>query len=221
MPMDEASLGGFAVHDPAVRMPPTPPPKNLPGNGYPSTIPMPVPEPLSDTIAHVSRMSAVERSNAFRVARTNPHLQFMAGPLLHYDTVDHLGVWHGHVLIVSTCGLDFSPSSIVTKLIHYAATDAGSIYEPHPILTYEWDPEHTDDHRRERTTTSTSFDLGPHPADPHSITSAALNSQFRRGPFSERQQVPGHEIWVYAGRGGYVIAYRITYSASECCSKIL
>ena len=105
----------------------------------------------------------------------------------------------------------------VTELIHYAAADAGSIYEPHPILAYEWDPEHTDDHRRERTTTSTSFDLGPHPADPQSITSVALNSQFRRGPFSERQQVPGHEIWVYAGRGGYVIAYRVTHSVSESC----
>ena len=66
-----------------------------------------MPEPLVDTNARLIRMTAVERSNAFRVARTNPHLQFMVGPLLHYDTVDELGIWHGHVLIVSMYHLGF------------------------------------------------------------------------------------------------------------------
>ncbi len=33
----------------------------------------------------------------------NPILQFMAGPLLRYDTVDEDGVWHGAAMIVSEC----------------------------------------------------------------------------------------------------------------------
>jgi hypothetical protein len=47
-------------------------------------------------------MTAVERSKNLRVARMDPILQFMAGPLLRYDTVDMDGVWHGAALIVST-----------------------------------------------------------------------------------------------------------------------
>jgi hypothetical protein len=46
-------------------------------------------------------MTAVERSQVLRVARMNPHLQFMVGPLLRYDTIDEQGTWNGAVLIVS------------------------------------------------------------------------------------------------------------------------
>jgi hypothetical protein len=95
--MDEGSMAGY--NDSPIRMP-SPPPKNLPTyHGVPSTVRMP--EPSIDTTVQLTRMTAVERSNAFRVARTNPHLQFMVGPLLHYDTVDELGIWHGNVLVVS------------------------------------------------------------------------------------------------------------------------
>lgn len=53
------------------------------------------------TYAMYSNMTAVERSKHLRVARMNPHLQFMAGPLLRYDTVDEQGVWRGAAMIVS------------------------------------------------------------------------------------------------------------------------
>lgn len=46
-------------------------------------------------------MTAVERSKNLRVARMDPILQYMCGPLLRYDTVDANGVWHGAALIVS------------------------------------------------------------------------------------------------------------------------
>lgn len=49
----------------------------------------------------LAHLSAVERSQNLRVARMNPHLQFMAGPLLRYDTVDQNGVWHGAAMVVS------------------------------------------------------------------------------------------------------------------------
>jgi hypothetical protein len=44
-------------------------------------------------------MSAVERSQAFRIARMEPHLRLMVGPLLRYDTIER-GVWNGFVLVV-------------------------------------------------------------------------------------------------------------------------
>ncbi|TCD60721.1 hypothetical protein EIP91_009627 [Steccherinum ochraceum] len=61
-------------------------------------------------------LSPSERSALKPQARTEPHLQFMAGPLLRYDTVTPGGIWRGAVLIVTV--------------------DAGSIYEPLPSLTY-------------------------------------------------------------------------------------
>lgn len=51
----------------------------------------------------LAHMSPVERSQNLRVARMQPYLQFMAGPLLRYDTVDADGVWRGAAMIVSEC----------------------------------------------------------------------------------------------------------------------
>ena len=50
----------------------------------------------------ISSMSATERSRNLRIAKTKPHLQFMVGPLLRYDTIEN-GVWRGAALIVSEC----------------------------------------------------------------------------------------------------------------------
>lgn len=143
------------------------------------------------TTKELTKMSAVERSRLLRVARMEPHLQFMCGPLLRFDTIDEHGIWHGAAMIVTA--------------------DAGSIYEPFPMLTYEWDPDRgnpttfaslnindrldvngsaSQGRGRSASTATTipspvggggvpddswnklngvkSFDLGPHPADPHS-----------------------------------------------------
>lgn len=69
----------------------------------------------------LTKLSAVDRSRVLRVARMEPHLQFMCGPLLKFDTIDDDGVWHGAAMIVTA--------------------DSGSIYEPYPTLQCEWDPE--------------------------------------------------------------------------------
>lgn len=58
---------------------------------------------LTYVTQQMAKLSAVERSSQYRVARMNPHLQFMAGPLLRYDTVDEEGIWHGAALVVSKC----------------------------------------------------------------------------------------------------------------------
>lgn len=97
---------------------PTPPPKDegyLPGMPMPGlhgsiSIPRPswphspdeiLPNPFSHPTQQLAGLSPVERSKNLRVARMDPVLQFMAGPLLRYDTVDSNGVWHGAALIVS------------------------------------------------------------------------------------------------------------------------
>ncbi|KAJ7046626.1 hypothetical protein C8F04DRAFT_1307530, partial [Mycena alexandri] len=95
-------------------------------------------------------MSAIERSQALRMPRMDPHLQFMVGPLLRYDTVEN-GVWHGAVMIVTA--------------------DSGSVYEPHPTLSFEWDPDAKTksglNSLKQGHPSHPSFDLGPHPADPN------------------------------------------------------
>ena len=54
-----------------------------------------------------------------------------------------------------------------------------------------------------------SFELGPHPADPHSTGLCSPTEEFSRflGPHAERKTAPSDEIWVYEGNGG--LAFRI------------
>ena len=58
--------------------------------------------PSSSHLQSISSMSAQERSQNLRIAKMKPHLQFMVGPLLRYDTVES-GIWRGAALIVSEC----------------------------------------------------------------------------------------------------------------------
>jgi hypothetical protein len=127
-PMQEDFIGGFHPNLSVGSPPPPPlPPKDrhtlrLPsfgalnasaerlartpvGNGaapWASSHP-PSPTPASSA-PDLTGMTAVERSRLLKTARMNPHLQFMCGPLLRYDTLtDDRAVWHGHVMIVSAC----------------------------------------------------------------------------------------------------------------------
>lgn len=65
---------------------------------YPAT-----PKQSTVTPVDLTHMSAVERSQTLKVARMNPHLQFMCGPLLRFDTIDSNGVWRGFAMVVSSC----------------------------------------------------------------------------------------------------------------------
>ncbi|KAI0329832.1 hypothetical protein GY45DRAFT_827575 [Cubamyces sp. BRFM 1775] len=142
-----------------------------------------------------ANMSAVERSRNLRVARMNPYLQFMAGPLLRYDTVDERGVWRGAAMIVTA--------------------DAGSVYEPLPTLTYHWDPNREVGKLQRHVSTrkhGKSFDLGPHPADPLSNVSPASpiyeNGEYDPRQDPEQRRVEGHELYVYYGNGGTFTFWR-------------
>ncbi|KAF8911126.1 hypothetical protein CPB84DRAFT_1672473 [Gymnopilus junonius] len=148
--MEESFIGGFRHQlPPPSPRPPAVPPKDLPHHLYQSS------RPSQSTIstAQLTQLTAVERSQVLRVARMDPHLQFMCGPLLKYDTTDEHGIWHGAALIITA--------------------DSGSIYEPHPTLTYTWDSERPAFHPASPTK---SYELGPHPADPHSTVLAASPS---------------------------------------------
>ncbi|EPQ58419.1 hypothetical protein GLOTRDRAFT_36442 [Gloeophyllum trabeum ATCC 11539] len=142
--MDERFIGGFAA--PPSPLPPAVPPKD---NDYFGTQTQTSSQPSYLDPSHLTHLSAVERSRSLKGARMEPHLQFMVGPLLRYDTVDAQGVWHGAALIVTA--------------------DAGSEYEPHPNLSYEWDPDAPPVFHRGHRRNVMSFDLPPHPADPHSV----------------------------------------------------
>lgn len=141
------------------------------------------------------------------------------------------------------------------------AADSGSIYDPHPTLSYSWDPDqslpanrrtsnsmypckssadHQTDSESQRYQPSShhlysaaSYELGPHPADPHSTTLfTSTSSQFnldsgangdeatngsvkgngswdegrcRFGPGTCTERVSGQELWVYGGDRGFVI----------------
>jgi hypothetical protein len=98
MPMDESSIGGFRRELSSVSIPPPPPPKDVYSTITPS-------DGSSVWSSRLSGMTAVERSKALRTARMDPHLQFMVGPLLRYDTIDQQGYWNGSVLIVSTSSI--------------------------------------------------------------------------------------------------------------------
>lgn len=142
----------------------------------------------------------------------NPYLQLMVGPLLRYDTVDEFGVWHGACLIVCTFCLKGSLYELNSNLIVEAA-DSASVYEPLPTLKYEWDPAPgASDFGRTSSQTGkgTSFELGPHPADPRSFVAVADQNRMpalnQLSISAHVETVPGQEIWVYEDpRGRYVM----------------
>lgn len=94
----------------------------------------------------------------------------------------------------------------------HAAVDAGSTYEPNPMLTYEWDPTGQNFRAAHRVKQSISgsgkmYDLGPHPADPMSIhfsQSGSEDGHVYQSPQARKETVPGQEIWAYVGNAGCV-----------------
>jgi hypothetical protein len=81
------------------------------------------------------------------------------------------------------------------------------------MLTYSWDPDmpSRSQLRQGQKNPTQSFDLGPHPADPHStILPAAMklsesNGSRMDGPNAQKIRQEAQEIFVYGGDGGYVI----------------
>ncbi|KDQ06742.1 hypothetical protein BOTBODRAFT_39397 [Botryobasidium botryosum FD-172 SS1] len=142
--------------------------------------------PSSSTVT----LSAAQRAQSLpRTAQMSPHLQLMCGPLLRYDTVEN-GIWYGAVMVVSV--------------------DAGSQYEPHPMLDIEWDPERPVHHNPKRpggarnptvmmqlSAQQPEFNPGALPSAPTLQPGTYLPSASFRS-----QIAPGHEIWVYNGVGG-------------------
>lgn len=162
----------------------------------------------SNSRSFITSMSAVDRSNYLRAVRMNPYLQFMVGPLLRYDTVDEHGMWRGSCLVVSACSSlshIFLPC-IVSERDRLSASDASSFYEPHPMMTYEWDPHSLGTPSRissQYPRPTASYLLRPHPADPHSDAPvAAATGHLMRTDSYRSESVSGHELWVYEDTRG-------------------
>ncbi|KAF8061567.1 hypothetical protein FPV67DRAFT_1563868 [Lyophyllum atratum] len=181
-------------HAPYPPPPPSPLPPALPPKDEVYTQPgYHYPTQSTITSSQLTHLSAVERSQTLRVARMYPHLQAHTTP----STSMEFGT--GAAMIVTA--------------------DSGSIYEPHPTLTYEWDPDASASYQSPQP--ARSFDLGPHPADPHStimpvspvsippnmFTNGSGNGRPTGGNAS-KEVVPGQEIYVYGGPGGTFTFWR-------------
>ena len=89
----------------------------------------------------------------------------------------------------------------------YIAADAGSVYEPHPKLSLEWDPEQlhpiekNSSHARRTSSDPKGIDF------PDGLPSvlADVSSYFSepdgvpQSPQAQKKVIPGQEIWVYNG----------------------
>ena len=146
-PMAEPFIGGFLPPPspvPSIGPPPPPlPPKDASwtrDGRVASSASWSQRSRADSTYSTFANMSAVERSKHLRVARMSPFLQFMAGPLLRYDTVDAAGVWRGAAMIVSEYRAPFylPPACVGYRELmppargrraRTAAADAGSVYE--------------------------------------------------------------------------------------------
>ncbi|KAJ2936438.1 hypothetical protein H1R20_g654, partial [Candolleomyces eurysporus] len=299
-PMAESFIGGFQPHEPTspplahhhYHPPPSPvppplPPKDKNGSPYPSPLGSPTSPPsanfrkepstgtysshgprsaqpsessaMSETLAgsnivstkELTKMTAVERSRILRVARMQPHLQFMCGPLLRFDTIDEHGIWHGAALIITA--------------------DSGSLYEPFPLLIYEWDPDRSmpttfssfgppkpssppnvglsPSKTRDRSGSSVgrtsnvgngsstptsgspswnqldgvpNFDLGPHPADPHStvLPTSPSGTSFPVQSSASNGSGSGFASFPFGGPGGYGILNGSGLGANACKESV-
>ncbi|KAF8710206.1 hypothetical protein RHS03_01884, partial [Rhizoctonia solani] len=189
------SQSGFP--EPGHRPPAWIPDVKIPGDTYTDHAHYPGPSPYS-----APPLSAVERSNALGgPPRMDPHLQMMCGPLLRYDTVDDHGIWHGAAMVVTA--------------------DAGSQYDPHPILHLEWDPlrpVHTSAHGHQRGRSLSSMPSpisavstngsGVPPPVPYPSEPAIASQQYPPSHIYQQTDIPGHEIWVYRGSAGSFTFWR-------------
>ena len=130
-----------------------------------------------------------------------PHLRFMCGPLLRYDTVID-GVWYGAAMIVTA--------------------DQGSIYSPAPCLSLKWDPSRPLVPPASRggslnLKTPRSSDV-PVPFDPNAngylppMQPEELSDSTDPPDIStttyQTKEVSGEEIWVYHGTAGTFTFWR-------------
>ncbi|KAG8733397.1 hypothetical protein FRC11_006588 [Ceratobasidium sp. 423] len=221
-PLNEPWVGGFQAQG---RMPHAqtqesiPVPPYIPQTGYPPEPgyhpPTWIPEikipgatytdhsPYPGASPHPSLpMSAVERADALGgPPRMDPHLQMMCGPLLRYDTVDDHGIWHGAAMVVTA--------------------DAGSQYDPHPMLHLEWDPLrpvhiNVNGHQRGRSLSTipspisavSSSASGLPPPMPYPSEPAITSQKYPPSHAYQQTDIPGHEIWVYRGSTGSFTFWR-------------
>jgi len=93
------------------------------------------------------------------------------------------------------------------------AADAGSVYDPHPYLSLEWDPDqpHPTKQNEKHKRLMSSASIGPKGmelsnglpsvlADAPSYFSEPNEKVSRsQSPGGNKEVIPGHEIWVYDG----------------------
>ncbi|KAL7411351.1 hypothetical protein BDY24DRAFT_364703 [Mrakia frigida] len=110
-----------------------------------------------------------------------PHLQFMAGPMLTYHTVKD-GVWRGAAMIVTA--------------------DAGSVMDPRPSLSLSWNAGTSSS--TEGTLAALTKDLNLD--NDSSVPKPSVSSEGS----TQKAEVPGESIYVYHGPQGSFTFTRFT-----------
>jgi len=87
--------------------------------------------------------------------------------------------------------------------------DAGSHYDPHPVLSLEWDPDRPVHVQEEILAHDPTVVPQPvsHPTF-QSSTSKPFAGAWPAGPRSQQSRNFGQEIWVYHGTGGTFTFWR-------------
>jgi hypothetical protein len=93
----------------------------------------------------------------------------------------------------------------------FVAADSGSIYEPNPYVTYQYDPDAVPKYMSDVTRVPTgtgrprrpsliTYELAAHPADLSTTTTARSRSFHDKvGPRNVVKRAEGQELWVYQG----------------------
>ncbi|KAG9016285.1 hypothetical protein FRB90_003509 [Tulasnella sp. 427] len=165
-PQDDGFIGGFDPNRSAVAE--AAHYEQTAGYNYPATHPWPSgPTAADGPPAMPSLPSAMPPKTPPVLPQRpiGPHLQVVCGPLLRYDTVSQTKLWHGAILLVTA--------------------DEGSTYDPHPLLTLEWDPDQVTGNLQ-----------------------GTLNSPSAIGPRTQKIVIPGHELYHHRGQSGTYTFWR-------------
>ena len=103
------------------------------------------------------------------------------------------------------------------------------MYDPHPTLTYEWDPLESANGLKRAPSRMTgkgrSYDLLAHPSDPRSAAAIvdARSGDANRSSTIQKDSVPGQEIWFYEDHKGRTFTFwrfMLQIPLSEVCVTV-
>ncbi|CAE7231572.1 unnamed protein product [Rhizoctonia solani] len=201
-PLNEPWVGGFQAQG---QMPhaqvqgSAPIPSYGPHTGYPD------PASRPPTWIPEIKIPGTTYSNYSPYPGQSPHLGPPTSALERASMyIDDHGIWHGAAMVVTA--------------------DAGSQYDPHPMLHLEWDPlrpvhSTVPGHQRGRSISSipspisaiSSSSRGLPPPVPYPSEPVITSQKYPPSHAYQQTDAPGHEIWVYRSPSGSFTFWRFLF----------